>query len=151
MVIYLKSNFLFVCFFFSSRRRHTRSFHVTGVQTCALPIYHDSQNQVISLLNADHYINPVVSSSFVSRPWFVPQNLFFKQCEFMLPLKAFMKEFDGNLGYFQITKICDDILLTLMMALAYHTALSIPKLLTPSKPWYKSQNTSMAKSQQITS
>ena len=26
------------CFFFSSRRRHTRSFHVTGVQTCALPI-----------------------------------------------------------------------------------------------------------------
>ena len=28
-------------FFFSSRRRHTRSFHVTGVQTCALPILHD--------------------------------------------------------------------------------------------------------------
>ena len=28
-----------ICFFFfSSRRRHTRSFHVTGVQTCALPI-----------------------------------------------------------------------------------------------------------------
>ena len=26
-------------FFFSSRRRHTRSFHVTGVQTCALPIW----------------------------------------------------------------------------------------------------------------
>ena len=25
-------------FFFSSRRRHTRSFHMTGVQTCALPI-----------------------------------------------------------------------------------------------------------------
>src|SRR5919198_1445605 len=24
---------------FSSRRRHTRSFHVTGVQTCALPIF----------------------------------------------------------------------------------------------------------------
>src|SRR5216110_1249628 len=24
--------------FFSSRRRHTRSAHVTGVQTCALPI-----------------------------------------------------------------------------------------------------------------
>ena len=28
-------------FFFSSRRRHTRSFHVTGVQTCALPISFD--------------------------------------------------------------------------------------------------------------
>src|SRR3546814_6460929 len=29
--------FLF-CFFFSSRRRHTRCALVTGVQTCALPI-----------------------------------------------------------------------------------------------------------------
>src|SRR3546814_1621743 len=30
---------LVVCFFFSSRRRHTRCALVTGVQTCALPIY----------------------------------------------------------------------------------------------------------------
>src|SRR3546814_6513102 len=30
---------LFVCFFFSSRRRHTRCALVTGVQTCALPIF----------------------------------------------------------------------------------------------------------------
>src|SRR3546814_16961490 len=31
---------LFSCsFFFSSRRRHTRCALVTGVQTCALPIY----------------------------------------------------------------------------------------------------------------
>src|SRR3546814_9239821 len=30
---------LFVCFFFSSRRRHTSCALVTGVQTCALPIY----------------------------------------------------------------------------------------------------------------
>src|SRR3546814_9881685 len=30
-----------VCFFFSSRRRHTRCALVTGVQTCALPISHD--------------------------------------------------------------------------------------------------------------
>src|SRR3546814_12144407 len=28
----------YVCFFFSSRRRHTRCALVTGVQTCALPI-----------------------------------------------------------------------------------------------------------------
>src|SRR3546814_9778042 len=28
-----------LCFFFSSRRRHTRCSLVTGVQTCALPIY----------------------------------------------------------------------------------------------------------------
>src|SRR3546814_3207463 len=31
--------FLFLFFFFSSRRRHTRCALVTGVQTCALPIY----------------------------------------------------------------------------------------------------------------
>src|SRR3546814_6566327 len=30
--------FVFLCFFFSSRRRHTRCALVTGVQTCALPI-----------------------------------------------------------------------------------------------------------------
>src|SRR3546814_6052167 len=28
----------YFCFFFSSRRRHTRCALVTGVQTCALPI-----------------------------------------------------------------------------------------------------------------
>ena len=32
---------VFWCFFFSSRRRHTRSGRVTGVQTCALPIFLD--------------------------------------------------------------------------------------------------------------
>src|SRR3546814_960674 len=31
-------NFVFVFFFLSSRRRHTRCALVTGVQTCALPI-----------------------------------------------------------------------------------------------------------------
>src|SRR3546814_9517445 len=30
---------MFFCFFFSSRRRHTRCALVTGVQTCALPIW----------------------------------------------------------------------------------------------------------------
>src|SRR3546814_10964188 len=31
-------DFVYFCFFFSSRRRHTRCALVTGVQTCALPI-----------------------------------------------------------------------------------------------------------------
>src|SRR3546814_10053477 len=31
--------FFFLFFFFSSRRRHTRCALVTGVQTCALPIF----------------------------------------------------------------------------------------------------------------
>src|SRR3546814_5225558 len=30
---------IYIFFFFSSRRRHTRCALVTGVQTCALPIY----------------------------------------------------------------------------------------------------------------
>src|SRR3546814_13362671 len=33
---------MFVCCFFSSRRRHTRCALVTGVQTCALPILEGS-------------------------------------------------------------------------------------------------------------
>src|SRR3546814_7403080 len=32
------SRFVFLCFFFASRRRHTRCALGTGVQTCALPI-----------------------------------------------------------------------------------------------------------------
>src|SRR3546814_7704765 len=35
------SMYLSAFFFFSSRRRHTRCALVTGVQTCALPIYAD--------------------------------------------------------------------------------------------------------------
>src|SRR3546814_5822814 len=38
---------LCVVFFFSSRRRHTRCALVTGVQTCALPIYRAEQPFVI--------------------------------------------------------------------------------------------------------
>src|SRR5919109_3200822 len=61
-------------FFFSSRRRHTRSFHVTGVQTCALPIlgeievYNNSSfniSYIISqflLLQRSNCINPLLSS-----------------------------------------------------------------------------------------
>src|SRR3546814_4459435 len=33
-----------LCFFFSSRRRHTRCAVVTGVETCALPIFSDNAN-----------------------------------------------------------------------------------------------------------
>src|SRR3546814_3385037 len=37
-----------ICFFFSSRRRHTRCALVTGVQTCALPIWSMPNNLIIS-------------------------------------------------------------------------------------------------------
>src|SRR3546814_2169530 len=38
-VVFLWSILVFDYFFFSSRRRHTRCALVTGVQTCALPIF----------------------------------------------------------------------------------------------------------------
>src|SRR3546814_15261019 len=38
-ILFIESLFVFFYFFFSSRRRHTRCALVTGVQTCALPIY----------------------------------------------------------------------------------------------------------------
>src|SRR3546814_9148876 len=40
-VVYFRVLFIsvFLFFFFSSRRRHTRCALVTGVQTCALPIF----------------------------------------------------------------------------------------------------------------
>src|SRR3546814_3194220 len=36
---------IFLLFFFSSRRRHTRCALVTGVQTCALPIFHSGRHE----------------------------------------------------------------------------------------------------------
>ena len=48
-------------FFFSSRRRHTRSGRVTGVQTCALPIFRDSVAIFhCFLLSEPHYGNAKV-------------------------------------------------------------------------------------------
>src|SRR3546814_5614118 len=38
IMLYFNMLCYFLCFFFSSRRRHTRCALVTGVQTCALPI-----------------------------------------------------------------------------------------------------------------
>src|SRR3546814_3724898 len=42
---------MFLCFFFSSRRRHTRCALVTGVQTCALPIF----TGLIELVNTGEF------------------------------------------------------------------------------------------------
>src|SRR3546814_2518860 len=39
------------CFFFSSRRRHTRCALVTGVQTCALPISSDFPQLMANTIN----------------------------------------------------------------------------------------------------
>src|SRR3546814_3992589 len=44
LLIVLRDSVVFLLFFFSSRRRHTRCALVTGVQTCALPISHTRIN-----------------------------------------------------------------------------------------------------------
>src|SRR3546814_13067514 len=54
MIFTVVSLFLLSFFFFSSRRRHTRCALVTGVQTCALPIFEDgSDEQWLELLNVN--------------------------------------------------------------------------------------------------
>src|SRR3546814_8039962 len=42
--------YFLLCFFFSSRRRHTRCALVTGVQTCALPISYNNYNDADAAL-----------------------------------------------------------------------------------------------------
>src|SRR3546814_20348507 len=54
---------IFLVFFFSSRRRHTRFALVTGVQTCALPIS--------SLALPDRLARAVASHSLRPRQWAV--------------------------------------------------------------------------------
>src|SRR3546814_14834780 len=44
-------------FFFSSRRRHTRCALVTGVQTCALPIYLRHAKAAALLLALDNHVD----------------------------------------------------------------------------------------------
>src|SRR3546814_7799884 len=48
--------FSVVCFFFSSRRRHTRCALVTGVQTCALPIFIHDDSLTSIAVNGNGFI-----------------------------------------------------------------------------------------------
>src|SRR3546814_8748329 len=52
--------FVFFCvfFFFSSRRRHTRCALVTGVQTCALPIFTESEVQAPPAVDEPPVVEP---------------------------------------------------------------------------------------------
>src|SRR3546814_8726457 len=75
--------FVFVCFFFSSRRRHTRCALVTGVQTCALPIFDMGQyahgNQPIQHMpylynwagapwKTQHHVRDIMAKLYSSAP-----------------------------------------------------------------------------------
>src|SRR3546814_8257005 len=50
-----------VFFFFSSRRRHTRCALVTGVQTCALPIFTITAQTNARVIELPHDVNDVVA------------------------------------------------------------------------------------------
>src|SRR3546814_7068958 len=54
-------------FFFSSRRRHTRCALVTGVQTCALPIYSGYTHSTNR--NLDLFFKLVNSETRVAHAW----------------------------------------------------------------------------------
>src|SRR3546814_4481563 len=66
-----------VCFFFSSRRRHTRCALVTGVQTCALPIFElvgtSPEGAVARFKNG--YADGVIGGRFSTLPYFVASNI----------------------------------------------------------------------------
>src|SRR3546814_4458564 len=68
--------FVFCVFFFSSRRRHTRCALVTGVQTCALPIYRDNRGRQIvregiaEQDRADQSVGPAQHSPRITRTAF---------------------------------------------------------------------------------
>src|SRR3546814_6807203 len=66
------SFFLCFCFFFSSRRRHTRCALVTGVQTCALPI---CLRTALSALSVDHPIWSFISALAMRFCWIEPNIL----------------------------------------------------------------------------
>src|SRR3546814_9195303 len=50
--------FLWCYFFFSSRRRHTRCALVTGVQTCALPIWGGVGVELVAVFGFQHRAIP---------------------------------------------------------------------------------------------
>src|SRR3546814_2520716 len=61
------------CFFFSSRRRHTICALVTGVQTCALPIWRLDREPAVPELRAcrrpDRAGDRLVGHTTGARPW----------------------------------------------------------------------------------
>src|SRR3546814_960107 len=100
MLVLMVMYFICFLFFFSSRRRHTRCALVTGVQTCALPIY-ANQGQILVtdclLQTLDDGFNPLLGP-VVSRPFEIEDEvdpaffriwLTFSRCMVDCPLLGF--------------------------------------------------------------
>src|SRR3546814_12434916 len=61
--------FRFFFFFFSSRRRHTRCALVTGVQTCALPIWQAKMAEPMEIAFFQNFF--VAAILALGAPWFL--------------------------------------------------------------------------------
>src|SRR3546814_3433569 len=57
------------CFFFSSRRRHTSCALVTGVQTCALPIFARRCSLTLKFAPPYHLPNFPVPEGYTTDSW----------------------------------------------------------------------------------
>src|SRR3546814_2597783 len=66
---------VFICnFFFSSRRRHTRCALVTGVQTCALPIFRSVYLDVLTGALHPVFLSAAVIAAFAFLlTWFLKE------------------------------------------------------------------------------
>src|SRR3546814_4014190 len=78
-----------ICFFLSSRRRHTRCALVTGVQTCALPILTDAE-QVLDAANRKAAQQELIKQAKGPTPMRLAQGAARAAIEqsFAMPLKA---------------------------------------------------------------
>src|SRR3546814_6893775 len=105
-----------LCFFFSSRRRHTSCALVTGVQTCALPIYGALHNQLAMPDNREESFS-LLENIIVADAQLVPKNVAVtpgvsvahQSCSKFLAgqnitvvvLRQTNRHIDGNLGFDQ--------------------------------------------------
>src|SRR3546814_7348640 len=83
-------------FFFSSRRRHTRCALVTGVQTCALPIYVGAESVGLNIVlpheqAPNPYVTPALSMQF--------HYFALRKMHFLLHARA-LAAFPGGFGTF---------------------------------------------------
>src|SRR3546814_4893234 len=84
-VLYMCVGVLFLCFFFSSRRRHTRCALVTGVQTCALPIS-DKAGDAGAVLVVGH--NPGLQEALFELVAPANENALFDEAVTKLPTRS---------------------------------------------------------------